>query len=374
MKKFILQLLFLLPISLYCQYLEDFNIADRGVTNAVPFTTNYTGVNWTITQGTSPNPAGIASGDHFRTLGGALISNDLDVEYCLYLPILNISSPAGARTINIPFDAQGFEFGDYIQVDYMLNNSGTWLGVPNQFGGAVKTVDMPSTASETTFNGTITQTGITGSSLRIRVCCNSTSSIEDISIFSVGVPQTGTIVLPVTWGLVRARKKDSANEVFWSTHTEINNDHFDVERSIGNEEDFEYLASVKGKGNTTISSEYSYIDNTVNTRSTDVHYRIKQIDYDGKYDYSPVVSVKSKKETIEMATPNPFQNELTVYSNEIDLLQTSASIVDIQGHLIKDIKIIDEDEDSKTIDTNGFLPGVYFIKFPSGKVTRIVKL
>ncbi len=370
MKKIFLHLFYLLPSLTFGQYLEDFNVADKGADPVTPFTTNLSGVNWSMALGTYVGTVS-ATPQYAKTVAGALEYRNTDKEVCFTTPLLNISTPAGPRTIAIPFEALLIDVEDWIQVDYSVNQ-GAYVPLANQFGGGTNTVGVTGVAQNANLTGTITASGITGNNLKIKICATSSNTTEFLRIFSVSVPETGTVVLPVTWGTVKVRKKDSSNEILWSTHAEVNNDRFEVERSIGNEEEFEFIGRVEGSGNTKLLNEYSFIDKTISTRTADVHYRIKQIDFDGQYDYSPIASVRSEKSTSEVVFPNPFSNELIVYAK--DLAQSSISITDIQGHLIKDIKIIDEDEDSKRIDTTDFIPGVYFIKFPSGKVTRIVKL
>ena len=76
----------------------------------------------------------------------------------------------------------------------------------------------------------------------------------------------------------------------WATATEINNDGFEVLRST-NGIDFEYIAWISGNGNQTSTHKYSYEDYSIETGIT-YYYRLKQIDYDGQYEYFNIESVK----------------------------------------------------------------------------------
>ena len=73
----------------------------------------------------------------------------------------------------------------------------------------------------------------------------------------------------------------------WNTATETNNHGFEVQRST-NRSEFVVTAFVEGKGTTTEINNYSYtdIDLEVGTYS----YRLKQVDYDGSFDYSEVIA------------------------------------------------------------------------------------
>lgn len=96
----------------------------------------------------------------------------------------------------------------------------------------------------------------------------------------------------------------------WTTGTEINNDYFDVQWSPDGV-NFESIGTVKGYGNTLEEVNYNYIHS--NPGSTN-YYRLKQNDFDGAFEYSPVIIVKGEISTqIEVsASPNPFVNEFSL--------------------------------------------------------------
>ena len=74
----------------------------------------------------------------------------------------------------------------------------------------------------------------------------------------------------------------------WSTSTELNNQGFEVQRKFGSN-DFVTVGSVKGNGTTTSPNNYTYLDKLLNAGK--YFYRLKQIDFGGKYEYSQVVEV-----------------------------------------------------------------------------------
>ena len=94
-------------------------------------------------------------------------------------------------------------------------------------------------------------------------------------------------------------------ELNWITATEINNQGFEVQRNQGSE--FETIAFVNGHGTTTEVQAYSYTDRNVNTGS--YSYRLKQVDFDGTFEYSDVVNVEVTVPAVfalEQNYPNPF--------------------------------------------------------------------
>ena len=95
----------------------------------------------------------------------------------------------------------------------------------------------------------------------------------------------------------------------WSTATEINNEGFAIERS----EDginFEKIAYIKGNGNSNITNQYSYQDSKVNEGI--YYYRLKQNDYDGASEYSPIrnASITGRNQIVlSQFIPNPATEE-----------------------------------------------------------------
>jgi len=94
-------------------------------------------------------------------------------------------------------------------------------------------------------------------------------------------------------------------ELSWITATETNNQGFEVQRSAGGE--FETLAFVEGHGTTTESQAYAYNDGSVNTGT--YTYRLKQVDFDGTFEYSNAIEVDVPAPAIfalDQNYPNPF--------------------------------------------------------------------
>jgi hypothetical protein len=121
----------------------------------------------------------------------------------------------------------------------------------------------------------------------------------------------GTV--PLTWisfsGLLTNRNE---TELHWRTATEVNNDHFDIERSLDGST-FIKLGSVASKSinsSSTFALDYAYTDD-VNGMKGVIYYRLKQVDKDGTYTYSSVISVRKKDKNIEtiQVFPNPVNGD-----------------------------------------------------------------
>ncbi len=124
------------------------------------------------------------------------------------------------------------------------------------------------------------------------VVINETNDNSGSSGDQIYLKTFSTTVLPVRWLDFSAQELEDGIKLKWSTAMELNNKVFEVERSEDGEH-FEYAGSVNGKGNANSISSYSYIDH-VNTQHT-WFYRIKQLDFDGKADYSRVIVFQPNK-------------------------------------------------------------------------------
>ena len=91
----------------------------------------------------------------------------------------------------------------------------------------------------------------------------------------------------------------------WTTVTEINNMGFEVQKKIGTY--WSVLGFVEGNGSSTTTHTYHFIDDKPQIGRENT-YRLKQIDYDGSFNYSKIVivSVPAEGYSLEQNYPNPF--------------------------------------------------------------------
>ncbi len=112
--------------------------------------------------------------------------------------------------------------------------------------------------------------------------------------------------LPVELTSFTAVSQDQQVTLNWRTATELNNSGFEIQRSITNTE-FVTIGFVKGVGTTTVHQDYSYYDkNLSNGKYT---YRLKQIDFNGQFEYSNTVEVEVLSiddYSLIQNYPNPF--------------------------------------------------------------------
>ena len=98
----------------------------------------------------------------------------------------------------------------------------------------------------------------------------------------------------------------------WKTSQEINNDRYEILRSLDGET-FTKIATVKGSANGNIINKYSYEDYTLSQiTSNNIFYRLKQIDLDGKVTFSSVIKIILNSKFRFDIFPNPFNTNFTL--------------------------------------------------------------
>ncbi len=98
----------------------------------------------------------------------------------------------------------------------------------------------------------------------------------------------------------------------WSTTSELNNQGFEVQRGV-NSNEFTTIGFVNGNGTTTERHIYSYVVQNLNRGK--YYYRLKQIDFDGSFEYSNEIEVEVNGPlsfALEQNYPNPFNPSTTI--------------------------------------------------------------
>jgi hypothetical protein len=162
----------------------------------------------------------------------------------------------------------------------------------------------------------------------------------------------------------------------WSTATELNNQGFEVQRKFG-KNDFVTIGSVKGHGTTTSPNNYTYIDKLSDAGK--YFYRLKQIDFGGKYEYSQTVEINWSPFTtykLEQNYPNPFNPTTAIGFGIPEKGNVRMSVLNILGEEIKILLNEQKDAGYHSIDFNGSdLPsGIYFYRLQAGNFIDTKKM
>lgn len=161
-----------------------------------------------------------------------------------------------------------------------------------------------------------------------------TFAVTGFSDFTIS---NGETPLPVELDGFNAQVAGRSVVISWSTRTETNNFGFEVERST-DRMNWEMVHFVPGHGTTTDPQRYSV---TVNMKQEKVWFRLKQIDMDGSWTYSPLVEVIENPSEIltARAYPNPFNPTTNLEINLPNDGEVIISIFNTLGQLIREINL-----------------------------------
>lgn len=162
-------------------------------------------------------------------------------------------------------------------------------------------------------------------------------------------------VFPVTFLSFNGLYLDNKVPLKWSTASEQNSSHFEIERSTDGHK-YETIGKIKAAGNASTKLDYSFVDNNLPSQNI-LYYRLKQIDFDGKFVYSDVVSVKKKEmaPSVKMF-PNPADSEITIFGVADD---TQIEVYNEIGQLVKTVQSLNSGSKISIID---LAKGLYFVK------------
>lgn len=185
--------------------------------------------------------------------------------------------------------------------------------------------------------------------------------------------------LPVTLTSLAANKNANDVIVSWITASEINNKGFEVERSLDGKT-FEYVGFVKGAGNANRNISYQITDKNAFelNKSAVLYYRLKQVDFDGNFNLSNVVSVNNNEAFANgiAVYPNPFVNAFIVSINAANSGIATIEIMDIQGKVVATKSIfINAGNSNVTVSENAHLhAGIYFVRININGEVKTMKL
>ena len=308
-----------------------------------------------------------AGGIITNTNGGAIINRKWNVA--------PTTQPTSDVTVIYPFTHT--EYGDAVtalsaisttitnanQLEmYKLTSAGTFAD-PHASGATG--VALPHGASASTSNWVWSQHG------------NGTDHLATYKVasFSGGGGGGGASGSPLPVELIHFEAQAAANhtaDLHWVTASEINNSHFVIERSYDGIR-WEWVGNVTGNGTTSQLIDYNYADETIAKNQNTAYYRLKQVDYNGAFEYSDVRVVRfdGNAEVFEIAAyPNPFNNEVTIRVNANE--SYTIEVTDINGVVV--LSVDRTENRTHRLDVSEYTAGVYIIKVTSTQGTKHLKV
>ncbi|MEI6185521.1 MAG: T9SS type A sorting domain-containing protein, partial [Bacteroidota bacterium] len=162
-------------------------------------------------------------------------------------------------------------------------------------------------------------------------------------------------------------------EINWETATELNNKGWEIERTTlnsGSELSWTSLGFTDGMNNSNYSNKYSFTDNKIEKNATYV-YRLKQVDYEGNYVYSNIVTIATaySQELHINAFPNPAKTSTTLQYTVPKKGIVSLNLYTMCGVPVKQLitETMEEGTYNKLLPLNNLAAGNYIVRIQSGK-------
>ncbi len=253
---------------------------------------------------------------------------------------------------------------------FAVYKSGIQNGDPDGFALIQNCAGVVAIIELLSYEGTFTpDEGVASGMLTTDVgVAESNATTEDFSSITVtaGVGEITTIATPgacpdgplaITLTNFEVKSNDGSVMLEWSTENEINNDYFVVEHSLDGR-NFSELEMIEGAGTTSEKSAYDYKhEDVINGMH---YYRLKQVDFDGRFSLTAIQSVEVKSSTTVAVYPTAVANDLKVTLSENLTTDAPINIFDITGQLVLET-IISVDNNTKDIDVTSLIPGTYFL-------------
>lgn len=163
-------------------------------------------------------------------------------------------------------------------------------------------------------------------------------------------------VLPVELLDFRGQPKDGDVLLDWTTESEINSQHFEVQRSIG-DAGFYHIGTVQGAGNSVSTLQYQFTDHEPAIGTN--YYRLKLVDLDGSYEYSNTIAVEFNGDQwppFELY-PSPASNNTALYNltgSELEVQISSSGGKHMGIYTLAKRNV-------RQLDISTWRPGVYYL-------------
>lgn len=196
-----------------------------------------------------------------------------------------------------------FSYSTMIPLNQNPHADGTWNELTFNVSTMLSAAGLTSTSNEVVFRmaAMIQRKGTPASPKQ---------TWNDQAIYFDNFQATSLVSLPVELLSFTGSKQNEGNYLNWNTASEVNNSHFDIQVSDDGVV-WRTIGSVQGNGTSMDENNYGFLDQ--NSNGTVVYYRLKQIDFDGSFAYSNVITLKDEKGTFEVNVANNGSNPMVTF-------------------------------------------------------------
>lgn len=174
---------------------------------------------------------------------------------------------------------------------------------------------------------------------------------------------TAGLVLPIELLHFMCNQSNKSVTLNWRTSTEISNDFFAVERSADGH-NFSEIGRVKGSGTSHAPNDYTFSDKYPLPGLN--YYRLRQVDFDGQYSYSHVLTIRTGQPLGLWLYPSPATDMLNVQLEKPMEEAIGWEVFDFAGHLSKAGLFYAENVDY-AIDVTELPAGAYVLRVIAGR-------
>jgi len=148
--------------------------------------------------------------------------------------------------------------------------------------------------------------------------------------------------------------KTTNNELYWKTASEVNSDHIEIEKSTDNSKWLQ-IGIEQASNKSTQPTNYHFIDPSASIGIN--YYRLKLMDKNGSFSYSPTITLSRAETTETTVYPNPANDRIQISTTGNKLDYSNWEIYSTIGTLVK--SGIEFSEGIRISELNN---GYYYIK------------
>ncbi|MGI4884641.1 MAG: T9SS type A sorting domain-containing protein [Janthinobacterium lividum] len=187
-------------------------------------------------------------------------------------------------------------------------------------------------------------------------------------------PDVVTIVAPLPVELTNfvATAVGADALLSWRTAQEVNNHHFEVERSVDGRA-FQKIGALPGHGTVSSASDYRYADAGAAALGGVLYYRLRQVDNDGAWSLTQPVAVRFRRAANAAVAlfPNPTTGRVTLDLTSLPAGTYAVQVLDLTGRVVQHYQY---QPGPQPLDVQSLATGTYFVRVQGGAVNAMLPL
>jgi hypothetical protein len=260
---------------------------------------------------------------------------------------------APSATFNINTDITGTGIGNSLFTWTYNSTNNDFIGQLNQtFPGAPDPLDSSVITISNLVSTGLSSSSFPGNGLNVNVLAvpafNANLSNDNSFAYT-----SSTATLPVTLVSFTATKQNRAALLNWTTSSEVNAKDYEIENST-NDTKYAQIGTVTAAGNSNVTLKYNFTDNAPAAGTN--YYRLKMVNDDGSFAYSPIQILNFGSAGIILVYPNPAQDNINVTGVEAGM---QLRVISTDGRILS-TKIARGNTEKIFIDQ--LSKGIYFLQ------------